>query len=124
MTYTQHRDTQEVLQTLDKLDNMVDDEWNKNEEEVYKRFGWEDDYHNQSLSWWQRAKPKIWRLFDEPSSSVAAKVVAVISVFFLIVAILVFCLKTHPGFRVDEIEANVTNITSVLGVGGSDMTVA
>lgn len=43
MTYTQHRDTQEVLQTLEKLD--VDDDAN-NEEEIYKRFGWEDDYHN------------------------------------------------------------------------------
>uniref|UniRef100_A0A915DI15 BTB domain-containing protein n=1 Tax=Ditylenchus dipsaci TaxID=166011 RepID=A0A915DI15_9BILA len=81
MTYTQHRDTQEVLATLEKLD--IDDEALKNEEELYKRFGWEDDYHNQSLR---------------------AKVVAVISVFFLIAAILVFCLKTHPDLRVPEIE--------------------
>lgn len=32
------------------------------------------------------------------------QIVAGISVLFLIVAILVFCLKTHPGLRVSEIE--------------------
>ncbi|VDM85408.1 unnamed protein product [Strongylus vulgaris] len=31
------------------------------------------------------------------------QVVAIISVFFLITAILVFCLKTHPGLRISEI---------------------
>uniref|UniRef100_A0AC34Q2X2 Uncharacterized protein n=1 Tax=Panagrolaimus sp. JU765 TaxID=591449 RepID=A0AC34Q2X2_9BILA len=101
MTYTQHRDTQEVLSTLEKLD--VDVEKLNNQEELYKRFGWEDDYHNQSLSFWQKIKPKLWRLFEEPSSSTGAKIIAVISVFFLIAAILVFCLKTHPGLRVYEI---------------------
>lgn len=34
-----------------------------------------------------------------------------ISVFFLIAAILVFCLKTHPGLRVAEIDDIVTNNT-------------
>uniref|UniRef100_A0A0M3IBB0 Ion_trans domain-containing protein n=1 Tax=Ascaris lumbricoides TaxID=6252 RepID=A0A0M3IBB0_ASCLU len=38
-------------------------------------------------------------------------VIAVISVFFLIAAILVFCLKTHPGLRVAEIDDIVTNNT-------------
>ncbi|PIO58057.1 hypothetical protein TELCIR_20517, partial [Teladorsagia circumcincta] len=71
--------------------------------ELYQRFGWEDDFHNDSLSRWQKLKPKMWRLFDEPSSSRGAKVIAIISVFFLITAILVFCLKTHPGLRISEI---------------------
>ncbi|KIH49007.1 hypothetical protein ANCDUO_20919, partial [Ancylostoma duodenale] len=30
-------------------------------------------------------------------------IIAIISVFFLITAILVFCLKTHPGLRISEI---------------------
>jgi potassium voltage-gated channel Shaw-related subfamily C protein 1 len=110
MTYTQHRDTQEVLSTLEKLD--VDVEKLNNQEELYKRFGWEDDFHNQSLSTWQKVKPKLWRLFDEPSSSTGAKVIAVISVFFLLSAIVVFCLKTHPGMRVYEIDSITVNITS------------
>ncbi|CAI4222709.1 unnamed protein product [Auanema sp. JU1783] len=100
MTLSGTRDTQEVLKTLDELDIEVD---NADGQELYKRFGWEDDYHNDSLSKWQRLKPKIWRLFDEPSSSQGAKVIAIISVFFLISAILVFCLKTHPGLRISEI---------------------
>ncbi|KAI6199952.1 Potassium voltage-gated channel protein Shaw [Aphelenchoides besseyi] len=107
MTFTQHRDTQEVLSTLDKLD--LDDEAFNNEEELYKSFGYEDDFHNQSLSSWQQVKPRIWRLFDEPSSSRGAKIIGVISVFFLVVAILVFCLKTHPGLRVYELD-NVGSI--------------
>ncbi|KAK0412061.1 hypothetical protein QR680_006014 [Steinernema hermaphroditum] len=115
MTYTQHRDTQEVLQTLDKLDIEIDEESFRNEAEIYKRFGWEDDYHNDSLSMWQKIKPKIWRLFDEPSSSQGAKIIAVISVFFLIAAILVFCLKTHPGLRVAEI-STVSNASSAHNV--------
>uniref|UniRef100_A0A914HE13 BTB domain-containing protein n=1 Tax=Globodera rostochiensis TaxID=31243 RepID=A0A914HE13_GLORO len=102
MTFTQHRDTQEVLQTLDKLE--LDDEALRNEEELYKRFGLEEEYKNKELNCWQKTKPKLWRMFDEPSSSTGAKVVAVISVFFLICAILVFCLKTHPGLRVADLE--------------------
>lgn len=39
------------------------------------------------------------------------QIIAVISVFFLIGAILVFCLKTHPGLRVYEIDSIVVNIT-------------
>ncbi|KAL3116041.1 hypothetical protein niasHT_007341 [Heterodera trifolii] len=102
MTFTQHRDTQEVLQTLDKLE--LDDEAMRNEEELYKRFGFEEQYKNKELNCWQRTKPKLWRMFDEPSSSTGAKIIAVISVFFLICAILVFCLKTHPGLRVADLE--------------------
>jgi hypothetical protein len=38
-------------------------------------------------------------------------VIAVISVFFLIAAIVVFCLKTHPGLRVYEIDSITVNIS-------------
>uniref|UniRef100_A0A0R3S0R1 BTB domain-containing protein n=1 Tax=Elaeophora elaphi TaxID=1147741 RepID=A0A0R3S0R1_9BILA len=112
MTYTQHRDTQEVLTTLDKLDIDFDENRLKDPEEVYRRFGWEDDYHNHSLSKWQKLKPKIWHLFDEPYSSHGAKIIAVVSVFFLIIAIFVFCLKTHPGLRVAELDEMQINVTS------------
>ena len=74
MTYTQHRDTQEVLATLDKLDIDSDEDRYTNKEEIYKRFGWEEDYLNNSLNSWQKLKPKLWALFDEPGSSLPAKV--------------------------------------------------
>uniref|UniRef100_A0A1I8BZT9 BTB domain-containing protein n=1 Tax=Meloidogyne hapla TaxID=6305 RepID=A0A1I8BZT9_MELHA len=100
MTYTTHRDTQEVLQNLEKLD--LDDEAMKDEEKLYRRFGLDEEFRNKELNFWQKVKPKMWRLFDEPSSTTGAKIVAVISVFFLICAILAFCLKTHPGLRVED----------------------
>lgn len=71
MTYTQHRDTQDTLAVLDRLDLDND---TPTEEEIAKKFGWEDDYFAGDLNWWQRSKPKIWALFDEPYSSTPAKV--------------------------------------------------
>lgn len=72
MTYTQHRDTQDVLEVLDKLEG---DSEHPSDEEVYRKFGWEEDYLNNSLNVWQKIKPKMWTLFDEPSSSQFAKVI-------------------------------------------------
>ena len=69
--FLQHRDTQETLTVLDRLD--LDTEKPSNEE-VAKKFGFEDDYYSGNLSWWQKTKPKIWSMFDEPYSSSAAKV--------------------------------------------------
>jgi len=108
MTYTQHRDTQETLTVLDRLD--LDTE-KPSAEEVAKKFGFEDDYYSGNLSWWQKTKPKIWSMFDEPYSSSAAKVIGIISVFFIVVSIVSFCLKTHPDMRVPVIR-NITVRTS------------
>ncbi|VDD92681.1 unnamed protein product [Enterobius vermicularis] len=112
MTYTQHRDTQEVLSNLDKLDIDIDEERMNNPEEIYKRFGWEEDYHQGRLSFWQKLKPRLWRLFDEPSSSIAAQVIATVSVFFLVVAIITFCLKTCPEFRIVELSEHPDNTST------------
>ncbi|XP_063244262.1 potassium voltage-gated channel protein Shaw-like [Bacillus rossius redtenbacheri] len=96
-TYSIHRDTQATLAILDKLDIDAD---KPSEEEIARLFGYEDDYLAGTLSRWQRLKPKVWSLFDEPYSSTGAKVVAVVSVFFICVSVLSFCLKTHPDMRV------------------------
>ncbi|XP_057364812.1 potassium voltage-gated channel protein Shaw-like [Daphnia carinata] len=104
MTYTVHRDTQTTLAILDKLDIETD---KPSQEEVARRFGYEEAYHKGRLNWWQKTKPKIWSLFDEPYSSNSAKIVGLVSVFFICVSILSFCLKTHPNLRVPVIR-NVT----------------
>ncbi|XP_055838097.1 potassium voltage-gated channel protein Shaw isoform X2 [Episyrphus balteatus] len=104
MTYTQHRDTQETLAVLDRLD--LDTE-KPSEEELARKFGFEEDYFKGTLSWWQEMKPRIWSLFDEPYSSNAAKIIGVVSVFFICISILSFCLKTHPDMRVPVIK-NIT----------------
>jgi len=71
MTYTTHRNTQETLQILDRLDLDTD---KLTEEDIMKRFGFEDTYKNGELNCWQNIKPRIWALFEEPNSSPAAKV--------------------------------------------------
>ncbi|XP_017110655.1 potassium voltage-gated channel protein Shaw isoform X3 [Drosophila elegans] len=104
MTYTQHRDTQETLAVLDRLD--LDTE-KPSEEELARKFGFEEDYYKGTISWWQEMKPRIWSLFDEPYSSNAAKTIGVVSVFFICISILSFCLKTHPDMRVPYVR-NIT----------------
>ena len=69
--FFQHRDTQETLAVLDRLD--LDTE-KPSEEEIAKRFGFEDEYMEGRVTWWQQTKPRIWSMFDEPYSSNAAKV--------------------------------------------------
>lgn len=69
--FFQHRNTQETLTVLDRLD--LDTE-KPTEEETARKFGFEEDYFAGKLSWWQKIKPQIWSLFDEPYSSNAAKV--------------------------------------------------
>jgi potassium voltage-gated channel Shaw-related subfamily C member 1 len=56
---------------LDRLDLDTD---KPSEEELARKFGFEEDYFRGNLSWWQRTKPSIWSLFDEPYSSTSAKV--------------------------------------------------
>ncbi|TGZ68991.1 hypothetical protein CRM22_003984 [Opisthorchis felineus] len=97
MTYTSHRETQETLQILNDLD--LDTE-RKTEEELYAKFGFEDAYQSGSLSIWQKYKPKIWMLFDESYSSLGAKFLAIVSVFFIVLSILSFCLKTSSSLRI------------------------
>ncbi|CAH2233475.1 jg13397 [Pararge aegeria aegeria] len=90
---------QNTLAILDKLD--IDSE-KPSEEEIARLFGYEEAYLNGELGAWQRVKPKVWALFDEPSSSPTAKVISAMSVFFICISVLCFCLKTHPDLRVLE----------------------
>lgn len=71
MTYTTHRDTRETLQILDRLDLDSD---KPSDEEIMKKFGLEEEFKNSRLSAWQKFKPRVWLLFEEPNSSLTAKV--------------------------------------------------
>lgn len=51
----------------------MDDE-ELSEDALARLFGFDDPLRNENLSCWQRTKPKIYALFDEPSSSTGAKV--------------------------------------------------
>ena len=82
MTYTTHRDTQDVLVGLDRLDLDAEP---ITEEEIPRKFGWDFDptirhknmtlqEYIKTLPWFKRFQPRVWQLFEEPHSSSAAKV--------------------------------------------------
>ncbi|VDN08403.1 unnamed protein product [Thelazia callipaeda] len=102
MTYTQHRDTQATLAVLDTLDTDFsrDEDLETREHSMMKKFGWEEDYYKGRVTYWMKAKSKVWALFDEPYSSQPAKIIAAISVCFIIISMVSFCMKTHPAFRI------------------------
>ncbi|XP_076169064.1 potassium voltage-gated channel protein Shaw [Ptiloglossa arizonensis] len=91
-TYSIHRDTQATLAILDKLD--VERE-KLSEEEIARLYGFEEEYNRGTLSKWQKLRPRIWALFDEPYSSVTAKCIACVSILFICLSVLCFCLKSH-----------------------------
>ncbi|CAH0694807.1 unnamed protein product [Spodoptera exigua] len=103
----------EAVNTLAILDKLDIDSEKPSEEEIARLFGYEEAYLSGELGIWQRIKPKVWALFDEPSSSPAAKVISAISVFFICISVLSFCLKTHPDLR-------VFNHDSILRENGSE----
>lgn len=72
MTYTGHRNTEEVLGILDQLD--LDTE-KTSEEEMIKKF----NLDSGELTSLQKLRMKIWSLFDEPYSSRFAKVTVTLS---------------------------------------------
>ncbi|CAL8251588.1 unnamed protein product [Arctogadus glacialis] len=93
MTYRQHRDAEEALDTFEPPDPEETDD----DREMPRRFGIEDcpDRSRGCCQVWQ---PKIWALFEDPYSSRAARVIAFASLFFILVSITTFCLETHQAF--------------------------
>ena len=91
-TYSVHRETQATLAILDKLD--VEGE-KLSDEEIARLFGYEEEYNRGTLTKWQRLRPRIWTLFDEPYSSTTAKCIACVSILFICLSVLCFCLKGH-----------------------------
>lgn len=91
-TYSRHRDTQATLAILDKLD--VEGE-RLSDEQIARLFGLEEEHGKGALTRWQRLRARLWALFDEPYSSFPAKCVACISILFICLSVLCFCLKSH-----------------------------
>lgn len=51
---------------------------------------------------------KIWLLFEYPESSQQARIVAIISVFVILLSIVIFCLETLPEFKHYTLHYNET----------------
>lgn len=60
------------------------------EQELMKKFGWEEEFYQGRISQWMKYKPKIWALFDEPYSSQAAKVLSQLIVLFTEISLRLF----------------------------------
>lgn len=56
---------------------------------------------------------KVWLLFEYPESSQAARVVAIISVFVILLSIVIFCLETLPEFKHYKVFNTTTNGTKI-----------
>ncbi|KAK4304152.1 hypothetical protein Pmani_023901 [Petrolisthes manimaculis] len=56
---------------------------------------------------------KVWLLFEYPESSQNARVVAIISVFVILLSIVIFCLETLPEFKHYKVFNTTTNGTVV-----------
>lgn len=108
MTYTVYRDTQDTLATLDRLDTNVDLN-NINDEFLAEKFGYGEHFRQGTMNFWRQVKPKIWLLFDEPYSSNLAKLIAIMSVFFILLSTASFCIKTHPYMRIPVIRTEIVN---------------
>uniref|UniRef100_A0A1B0DGX0 Ion transport domain-containing protein n=1 Tax=Phlebotomus papatasi TaxID=29031 RepID=A0A1B0DGX0_PHLPP len=59
---------------------------------------------------------KVWLLFEYPESSQAARVVAIISVFVILLSIVIFCLETLPEFKHYKIQVNIFFFLNTLQV--------
>lgn len=95
-TYSTYRDTKATLAILDSLDvNRM----KLHDQDVARLFGYEENYTRGKLTKWQRVKPKIWALIDVPYSSIPAKCVACLSIIFICLSVLSFCLKTNRSSR-------------------------
>ncbi|XP_065211589.1 potassium voltage-gated channel protein Shaker isoform X4 [Planococcus citri] len=56
---------------------------------------------------------KVWLLFEYPESSQSARVVAIVSVFVILLSIVIFCLETLPEFKHYKVYNTTTNSTMI-----------
>ncbi|KAM4700041.1 voltage-gated potassium channel KCNC4 [Discoglossus pictus] len=115
MTYRQHRDAEEALDIFENVE-PEDGEEDKDSAPQLLSMDERPDRSKGCLRGWQ---PRVWALFEDPYSSRAARCVAFISLFFILVSITTFCLETHEAFNVHRnVTETVTvgNITEILVV--------
>ncbi|XP_041053711.1 potassium voltage-gated channel subfamily C member 1-like isoform X6 [Carcharodon carcharias] len=108
MTYRQHRDAEEALDSFEAPDlNSGDgdgggDGVGDSEDELdTKRLALGDcsPEAGAKAGWWRKWQRRIWALFEDPYSSKYARYCAFASLFFILVSISTFCLETHEAFN-------------------------
>lgn len=56
---------------------------------------------------------KIWLLFEYPESSLAARCIAICSIFVIILSIVIFCIETLPHFKHYRIANRTSKLSSI-----------
>ncbi|XP_058794183.1 potassium voltage-gated channel protein Shaw-like [Phymastichus coffea] len=108
-TYSTYRDTQATLAILDKLDIDGDRQSGNLMQDQTDDFVDGEKSENRK-SRWQRLRPKIWDLFDSPYSSTSAKCLASLSILFICLSVLSFCMKTVGSTHRIRVHRNNTNV--------------
>ncbi|KAE8623547.1 hypothetical protein XENTR_v10005648 [Xenopus tropicalis] len=108
MTYRQHRDAEEALDIFENVEPEDGEEENKGSSPELLCI---EERTDRSRGCWKVWQPKMWALFEDPYSSRAARVVAFVSLFFILMSITTFCLETHESFIVDR------NVTETVTIG-------
>nr|XP_046189440.1 potassium voltage-gated channel subfamily A member 10 [Oncorhynchus gorbuscha] len=63
---------------------------------------------------------QFWLLFEYPESSNAARGMALVSVFVIVISIIIFCLETLPEFRENSLDPVLpTTVTHLMSLDGS-----
>ncbi|XP_059927905.1 potassium voltage-gated channel subfamily C member 1-like [Gadus macrocephalus] len=112
MTYRQHREAEEALDSFGGGPGPEDEEGDgapeggEDDLEKAKRLALGGSPAGKGETWghWQK---RMWALFEDPYSSKYAKRVALSSLFFILISITTFCLETHEAFN------PVRNVTTV-----------
>lgn len=86
---------------------MATAQWNSNGNNIFLLFSFVYTHREDEGFIKEEEKPlpsnenqrKVWLLFEYPESSQAARVVAIISVFVILLSIVIFCLETLPEFK-------------------------
>ncbi|OCT87455.1 potassium voltage-gated channel subfamily C member 2 isoform X3 [Xenopus laevis] len=102
MTYHQHRDAEEALDSFENPDLITGEPppLDEYEEELGKRLAIEDLVcPDGKVGRWRRLQPRVWALFEDPYSSTVARFIAFASLLFILVSITTFCLETHEAFN-------------------------
>ncbi|XP_023932661.1 potassium voltage-gated channel subfamily C member 1-like [Lingula anatina] len=91
MNYISHKEAQKTLDEMDGADTESEEE-NDEVSRIATIFGIEEAPPDQNC--WQRWRPKIWAILEDPYSSRLAKVITSVSLLFIVISITAFCLET------------------------------
>ncbi|XP_075926356.1 potassium voltage-gated channel subfamily A member 7-like [Petromyzon marinus] len=71
----------------------------------------------------RRAQRILWQLMEHPDSSVLAQIVSIVSLLFVFISIVVFCVGTLPGFQTDGFaQSYATNGAAAGNASGANST--